>query len=527
MQRMRTVLMAGCCLAMGTVPAFARDFYVQPSNPGPVSGAPLGAVSLQATTTDTAATTEGSTFKLLQTTVNERGNTAGKWLRPGAKGTSNSGDAVTVGQTTKTSTATASSTATTAATTTGMTTTTATATAPVSTSATANTYQSIAEVFASGLVTGGDRILLMAGYHGPMMIQGQKFASPVVIEPVPGQVAHVDSLQIRSSQNITVQDLKVWSSNNKAGQVAVLRTYGDTSDILFSNMDVRSVSDSGNYMNWSLGQWLSYKRSGVLLDGNRVSIVGSRVTGVYNGIVSQAANAVIRNNIVDGFGGDGMRALGDYTLVQGNKIQNCFDIDPNHDDGFQSYSTSAAGKAGQGTLYGLKVIGNKIIEWSQTATNPLRCNLQGIGMFDGIYKDLVIQNNLIAVSAYHGITVAGAQNAVIANNTVVNIMGQSQRYPWIQVSYDKDGTPSSNVVIANNLAMNIKQMKGQSNVTFANNRTIAIQTEFASIAAKNFALSTVSPAANAGVAKYAPSTDIMNVPRPKGSGPDIGAYETR
>jgi hypothetical protein len=41
----------------------------------------------------------------------------------------------------------------------------------------------------------------------------------------------------------------------------------------------------------------------------------------------------------------------------------------------------------------------------------------------------------------------------------------------------------------------------------------------------NYRLKRTSPALNKGLAAFAPATDIDNAPRPRGTAPDIGAYE--
>lgn len=537
MVRISGLMAAGCSLALCASQAWATDFFIQPTSPGPVAGAPLGAIALQATTAEAepelveepVETTDSTPFKRLRTTVNDRGNTAGKWLRPGSE-TVTATAAEEVDATTDATSASVTEdtgatdeTAVTAATA-EATTTQITAVA----STTGNTWKSVADAFASGQIKAGDRILLMAGYHGPISIRGANFATPVTIAPVPGQVAHAASITVRSSSGLNFQDLKVWTPAGATLSANMVRTYPDSSNITFTRLDVRAVADSPNYLKWSQTTWLANKTTGFLTDGDKIVVRNNRITGVFHGILSMGRNGVVEANIVDGFGGDGMRALGDYSLVKGNRIQNCFDIDPNHDDGFQSFSRSAAGKAGAGTLYGLKLIGNKIIEWNLQTTNPLRCNLQGIGMFDGMFEDLLIENNVIAVSHYHGITVTGTRKAVIRNNTVVNVQGKAGKYPMILVANDKDGTQSTNITLANNLAMSIRPLPtGAVNSVVTNNQLIALGSDFASIAAKDYSLSATSKAVDGGQAKYAPTVDVLNAPRPKGAAPDIGAFETR
>ena len=367
----------------------------------------------------------------------------------------------------------------------------------------------------------------MDGYHGPISVRGMQFSTPIVIAPLSGHVAHVDSIIVRNSTNVVVKGLKVWATSANAGTGALIRSYGDTSDLAFTDLDVRGVASSANYMQWTQTDWQTYKRDAFLIDGDRITVARSRVTGIFHGIKSLASNVLIEENIVDGFAGDGMRANGDNSIVRKNKVQNCFSVSANHMDGFQSFSTGPNGP-GSGTVRNLTIEGNKIFEWTSTVSNPLRCKLQGISMFDGIYDGVVVRNNIISSRAYHGITINGAMNTLVANNTVVHADGVAGNWPWIRQSRHKSGTPSQNVIFANNLVNGDKVTPDASrNVLSVNNIIVTNSgTEFTSVAQQDFTLKSTAKAANAAQAKYAPPTDIIGTPRPLGKAPDAGAFES-
>ncbi|MGB3313961.1 MAG: choice-of-anchor Q domain-containing protein, partial [Albidovulum sp.] len=388
-------------------------------------------------------------------------------------------------------------------------------------------WPSVGAVLASGQLQGGDRIFLMDGYHGAISFQGMRFSTPIVVAPVAGEVAHVDSILIRGSSNIVFQGLKVWATSANAGTGPLIRSYGDTSDLAFTDLDVRGVSSSANYMQWAQTDWQNYKRDGLMIDGDSVTIARNRLTGIFHGIKSVASNTLMEENIIDGFAGDGMRANGDNSIVRKNKVQNCFAISANHMDGFQSFSTGSGGKVGTGTVKNLTVEDNKIFEWTSTSTNPLRCKLQGISMFDGMYDGIVIRNNVISTRAYHGISINGAINTLVVNNTVVDANGANAKWPWIRLSPHKNGTPSQNTTFANNLVNGNKVTADTSrNIVSANNViVINAASEFSSVAQQDFSLKSTAKAANAGLAKYAPQLDIIGTARPLGKAPDAGAYE--
>ncbi len=502
MKLMRTLLTAGLVSGLCSTALYAADFYVTAIKSGPVAGTPLAVVALQAST-NTSPTR-------LKTNVNQRGNTAGKWVSVGQAPAVTAPLPVT-------------GTATTAKLATNM------ALPALAVPVAGATFASFGALMQSGKVQGGDRIFLLDGYHGPINVRDKNFTSAVTIAGMPGATAQLDSIEVVNSANLVFRDLKVWATSISSGGIATVRAYGGAHDIVFTNLDVRSVADAGNYMSWSLASWKANTRGGFLVDGNKISIVGNRLTGTRHAIISMGDNALIEKNIIDGFAGDGMRALGDFSTVNGNKLQNCFHIDANHDDGFQSFSRGPSGQAGAGVVYNLTIENNKIYEWNSPSANPLRCTLQGIGMFDGLYENVMIRNNIIAVSNYHGITVSGGRKVVITQNTVVHPLGLAGSSPWIRISPDKDGTSPTDVMVANNTVNGLKvNPNAARRVAIANNIVVTkAATEFTSVSKQDYTLLTTAKSANAGNVQYATPVDIMGVPRPKGTAPDAGAYESQ
>ncbi|KAG1649129.1 hypothetical protein GQR58_029279 [Nymphon striatum] len=125
-------------------------------------------------------------------------------------------------------------------------------------------------------------------------------------------------------------------------------------------------------------------------------------------------------------------------------------------DGFQSWSPKNNGA--DSTISNVVIEENQFWEWKGPEAPTLPCRLQGIGLFDGFYKDFRIRNNLVVVSHYHGISIYGAINSVIANNTVVRPQGQPGKSPWISVQTHKRGDPSKNTRVFNNVAMSYKDI---------------------------------------------------------------------
>jgi parallel beta-helix repeat protein len=227
-------------------------------------------------------------------------------------------------------------------------------------------------------------------------------------------------------------------------------------------------------------------------------------------------------NVINFYNGDGLRGLGDNNVFLRNRVFNCIKTDGNHADGFQSF----AGESG--SVKGLVLDSNTIIEWTHPdGDHPLRCRLQGIGLFDGFYDDLTIINNLVTTTQYHGISVYGVRKGIISNNTVANTDGVTGPHPYIGVRNHKDGSLTTGVLVSNNLAMSFTGSSDLgSAVEYRNNSVIGTPgAVFENPFALDYRPKATSGFIDSGDAASAPAKDLLGNARPVGKGPDRGAIE--
>lgn len=331
----------------------------------------------------------------------------------------------------------------------------------------ARPFLSIDAAFRSGKIRGGDTLLLKDGAYGELRTKGNaSFNTPVTIMSENGKGAHFDRVLLtQNTSNLVLRNLSVWPSDPAKGVPYLVRAYDTTSKITIDGLDIRSEANAADYMKWSADHWNARKYSAVLLQGPGSVVARTTATGVYHGIMVGNDSQII-DNLIDGFNGDGMRAFS-RSVVRGNRVFNAVKTDGNHDDGFQSF----AGKGSSVT--GLVLDNNTIIEWMGPPDHPLRSKLQGIGLFDGVYKDLTITNNVVSVTHHHGISVYGAQGAKISENIVVDGRGQTGNSPYIAVRPNRDGKPSTNVVVSGNSAMSFHvESNARNRVEFRGNSII-------------------------------------------------------
>ncbi|HRF48390.1 MAG TPA: right-handed parallel beta-helix repeat-containing protein [Anaerolineales bacterium] len=296
----------------------------------------------------------------------------------------------------------------------------------------------------------------------------------------------------------------------------------DGDDLALENSRINYADD---ITGWSAADWLARAGNGLSLEGARITVRNNTVSVVDHGINSSATDTLVSGNVIAHFRGDGIRGLGDDTVYEYNTIKNAYAVDDNHDDGFQSWSYGAGG-VGTGVVRGVVLRGNTIINY-EDPNQPHRGNLQGIGLFDGMFEDWVVENNLVITDHWHGISFYGAINVRVVNNTVIDNDATPSPDPWIMIHDHKNGTPSTGTLVRNNIATDYSLDGG---VTADHNLEITMAqaaTHFVNPAggAGDYHLKPSSPVVDAGSGVSAPSRDRDGALRPQGATWDLGAYE--
>lgn len=371
----------------------------------------------------------------------------------------------------------------------------------------------------------GDVLILRGGHHGSPVLRN-KNAGLVTVKGEPGASVRLKSLRIESAQNWLVQGLEISPETAATYEKGTILSVSGSSDVVVERCFLYSVKDTRA---WTTDDWNALACNGIKSSGSRNIFRDNHLLNVNFGIDISASSVsnLVQRNTVENFSGDGLRGLGDFNTFEYNTVKNCYKVNSNHDDAFQSWS-SGPGGPGTGVVRGIVLRGNLFINY-EDPNQPHRGTLQGIGCFDGMFEDFVIENNVIITDHWHGITLMGARNCRIVNNTVVDLNTSTSLSPWIQIANHKNGTASTGNIVRNNIAMDVRVAAGMGTVThnlkvrdFANN---FIGYPY------DLRLKPGSPAIDAGTADDAPVLDKAGFRRPADGNADgvkawdIGAFE--
>jgi len=317
-------------------------------------------------------------------------------------------------------------------------------------------------------VKGGDCLVLKSGYHGYFKRNVFIFDKWLTISGADGEKPVLSQFRIEGAfakvflKNIVIAKDSYNGAQNYWEADAVTRNsnacvylrsddfWGAGHDMKFKNITAMTTENTSN---WSAEDWVEKAAGGFGIRGvPNVEIIDCKVTNVRMGISlsRETVNARVVNTTIRNYSGDGARVLGDGTYFAYNTITDCYKVDDNHDDGIQSYSVDENWNVGTQVVRNVVLRGNIIIGTTDF-DNPLAGSPQGIGCFDGFFDNWVVENNLVIVDHYHGISFYGMSNSIIAHNTVIDQIEGNKTSPWILITKHKDGRPSVNCRAVNNL----------------------------------------------------------------------------
>ncbi len=381
----------------------------------------------------------------------------------------------------------------------------------------------------------GETIYLLDGYHGEPTIQGSN-TDYVFIKAAPETQPRVSRLNFGSNSRYWhVSGLQVSRSfAPNPSRATMVEIRGSNNTLAECEVFTYPIIAGWTAADWtgkaSMGVWVGQDSTHITIEDNVIINTSHAVE-----LRERTNHCVVRRNHIQHFSGDGIRALGNDLLFEYNFIADNYKVDDNHDDAFQSWSLSSGGAVGEGVVYRHTIRGNVIMETTD-ANRPLQGPLQGIGLFDGMFEEWVIENNVILINQWHGISLYGARNCKIINNTVLDQNPAVEPGPtWIalyphkkynsapdnQKSYYMGGgnIVRNNLTTSFNVSVNYGTVDNNVVISTSNLKNYFVNYPY------DVRLKEGSPAIDAGNNANAPTVDADGVSRPQGGKVDLGAYE--
>lgn len=274
----------------------------------------------------------------------------------------------------------------------------------------------------------GDTVALN-GSFGEVRLSGIRPEGRVTVRAAGPGTAHLERMVLGDCANLAFSGLTMWPLSpvpRTKGKPYLIHAHPDCAGIDVSDCLFRGRADSDGHAAWTLADWNEARIGAALLRGPRSVIRNNAATGVYFGFGVAGRSSEIFGNLVFGFAGDAFRATDDNCVVIGNRATDAMQIDENHSDGVQSFKTRAL-------LNGLVIKDNVLLEWTVRPDNPLRARMQGIGLHNGPYANVVVRGNKVASTSHNGIHLNQVENFEVTGNRVRNADGQRGKIPRIWI----------------------------------------------------------------------------------------------
>jgi hypothetical protein len=331
-------------------------------------------------------------------------------------------------------------------------------------------WPGLADSIAAGLlatVPDGKTLVLRDGNHGNAVFEGTH-ATAVIIRAAPGATPKLGRLELRKGSGWHLRGLTVSPSFSAApytGNIVSLGESGPSTDLVLEQSVVFDTADTSA---WTAADWMG-AHSGILLGRNGTGLV-VRTTHVFNvrfGIAITSFDSTVEGNLVADFSADGIRVTRDGDKVIDNMIKNVYVSaaagDNNHDDAIQCFLFNV----GTGTVKNVTLRGNVVIN-RENATQPFPAQLQGIGFFDGPLVNFTVEDNVVFVDHYHGVSLYDAQGSRVVNNLTYTRWGGAA-HPWVMLGEKLDMAEGN--VVRDNIAHSF-DLAADATVDAANNTVV-------------------------------------------------------
>jgi len=393
-------------------------------------------------------------------------------------------------------------------------------------------WPALAQLAAEDAIPSEGVLCLLDGAHGDPVIQGVNASEGTMIRAVNRHLATVGTLRFIAVSGLDLWGLKVDAAGAIDPGQDQRQSFLVTGDV--ASQDIRlievRVESAPSSVQWDQQAWVYEVRSGIDFHGPNITIQDSEIVNTYHALLLRGDGALVERSVIDNFGGDGIRGLGSNSRYSWNLVRDAYidEYEIQHDDAFQAYKLE-----GDLKIANVTIDHNQFILFADPLTEFVVANelvgtlMQGVIITDGYADGWVVENNLVVNGQSHGISLFGARNCRVQNNTVVAHPDfVPDTGPWIRLA-DQTKTGQSNFdnVIRNNIAQMLTPWDYDVSSTVEANMEGPWPVGFFVEGTLDFRLAPASPAVDAGIDAALADFDLDREPRHVGAAVDAGAYE--
>lgn len=293
----------------------------------------------------------------------------------------------------------------------------------------------------------GDVIKLAPGEYSPVGLLGLKFNGMVTVTSLdPSRQAELTGLIVKNCEGLKFQGLEF--STEAAKTDYPFQVFG-SKNIALDGLNVHGSMD---------GDETNDMAALMVRLSDNVTVTNSEFQQLRHGVAHlDSKNVTISGNNFHDIQTDGVRGGGSsHVTIKGNFFSSFHDKEGDHPDAIQFWTTNTTTAATD-----IVVSDNVIVRGDGDA-------IQGIFLRDQVggleYERVTISGNLIVGGMYNGISVAGAKNLVITDNTVAALPDQPS---WIAAIGATGVTMHGNVSTQYVLENRVENLVQTNDVTIA------------------------------------------------------------
>ncbi len=312
--------------------------------------------------------------------------------------------------------------------------------------------------------TGGETILLAAGDYGTLNLKGVSYASDVTIKSAdPNTPATISEMTLDGVSNLTIENVVFdYTFNGESTSYKPFEVHNSSNITIkgsvFSGDLAQGISDAAD--GYGTGRALAVR------DSSGIVIADNEFYDWWKGpSVGASDGIVVSGNDVHSVRSDGMSFGGNQNLLIENNYFHDFEashVSGDHRDMIQF-------SKGLGPSHNVTIRDNVFDMGTGTHAQTI---FMGNGKTDPddpamFYTNITIENNVIYNAHTHGITVSGAKDLTISDNTILAVdrgVTGGIAIPKINVS-----ATSQNVTIDGNVVSGVAGHYGQSDWSVTNN----------------------------------------------------------